>query len=102
RERDKGPALMADRAEISVEDEMQRLLAAVVGMHAPADVRQQAGGMPQAAVFVGLPQFHGTDQAVGPADQLFCMPRGPRQQLLRLCAAQIRPSSARLACGSIS
>src|SRR6185437_12513016 len=66
RERDKGPALMADGAKISVEDEMQRLLAAVVGMHAPADVRQQAGGMPQAAVFVGLPQFHGTDQAVGP------------------------------------
>ena len=39
RKSDEGPALMADRAEISVGDEAQRLFAAMVGMHPPADIR---------------------------------------------------------------
>lgn len=38
RQRDKGPALMTDRAEIAVHDETEGLFAAVIGMNAPSDV----------------------------------------------------------------
>ena len=48
---------MADRAEIAVGDEVERLLAAMVRMHAPADVGQQAGGVAQAALLLGLAQM---------------------------------------------
>ena len=103
RQRDKGPALMADRAEISVGDEIERLLAAVVGMHPPADVRQQAGGVAQPAVFLG---FRATSRP-GPGDRSSrSIPRAWRadrdNSSLRFCAAQIKPSLARSACGSIS
>src|SRR6266704_1026520 len=35
---DKGPALMADGAEVSIGNEIERFLATVVGMHPPPDV----------------------------------------------------------------
>ena len=38
RQRDKGPALMTDGAEVSIGNEIERFLAAVVGMHPPPDV----------------------------------------------------------------
>src|SRR6266550_8182405 len=56
RQRDESPALMAYGAEISIGDEIERFLAAVIGMYPPADIRQQAGGMAQAAILVGFPQ----------------------------------------------
>ncbi len=94
---------MADRAEIAVGDQTERLLAAVVGMHPPADIGQQAGGMAQAAVLVGLPQPHHPDQTIGPSDQFLGVARGSRQQLVqRLRGAQINPSMARSASGSIA
>ena len=83
RQRDKRPALMADRAEIAVGDQIERLLAAIVGMHPPSDVRQQAGGMAQAAILVGFPQLHDPHQTIGPFDQFLGMARGSRQQLVQ-------------------
>src|SRR5258708_20513725 len=82
RKREKGPALMTDRAEISVDDETERLLAAVVRMHPPADVRQQARGMAQAAVLVGFPQMYHPHQAIGPFDQFLGVAPRSRQQLV--------------------
>src|SRR6267154_5770038 len=73
RQRDKRPALMTDRTEISVGDEIERFLAAVVGMNPPSNVRQQASGVTQAAIFVGLPQPDDPHQTIGPSDQLFGM-----------------------------
>src|SRR5258708_17635352 len=81
RKREKGPALMTDRAEISVDDETERLLAAVVRMHPPADVRQQARGMAQAAVLVGFPHMYHPPQAIGPFGQVLCVAPPSRQQL---------------------
>ena len=40
RERHEGPALMADVAEIAIRDQAERLFSAMVGMHAPADIRE--------------------------------------------------------------
>jgi hypothetical protein len=68
---------MADRAEIAVGDQTQRLLAAMVGMHPPPDIGKQTGGMAQAAVFRGFPQLHHPDQTIGPGDQFFGMARRP-------------------------
>ena len=47
-ERQIGAAGMIDADEAAVGDDVERLLAAIVGMRAPADVGEQAGGMAQA------------------------------------------------------
>src|SRR5882757_5541535 len=70
RQSDKGALDVGDCAEIAVDDEAERLLATVVGMHAPADVGEQAGSVAQAAVLLGLAQLDHAREAVGPADQL--------------------------------
>ena len=103
RQRDKGAALMADRAEIAVGDQVQRLLAAIVGMHPPSDIRQQAGGVAQPAVFVGFAQLDDPDQPIGPSDQ-FLRRGAPIATAVRSGSARrrsIRPWRARC-CGSIS
>ena len=74
---------MSDRTEISVGDETERLLAAVVGMNPPSEIGQQAGGMAQAAIFLGFPQLYDPHQTIGPIDQFFRMARGSRQQLVQ-------------------
>src|ERR1700692_637346 len=73
---------MTYRSEISVGDETKRLLAAVVRMHPPSDVGQQARGMTQAAIFLSLAQFYDPHQSIGPVDQFFRVARGSRQQLV--------------------
>jgi hypothetical protein len=73
---------MSDRTEISVGDETERLFAAVVGMHPPSDIGQQASGMTQAAIFLGFPQFYDPHQTIGPVDQFFRMACESRQQLV--------------------
>ena len=50
RQSEKRAALMIDRAEIAVGDQVERLLAAIVGMRAPADIGEQAGGVAPAAL----------------------------------------------------
>ena len=74
---------MTDRAEIAVVNEVERLLAAVVGVHPPSDVRQQAGDVTQAAILGGFPQPDDPGQAIGPADQLLGVARGSRQQFVQ-------------------
>ena len=76
RQRDEGAALMADGAEIAVGDQAQGFLAAVVGMHAPADIGEQAGGVAQAAIFRGLTQLHHSHQSISPCDQFLGVARG--------------------------
>src|SRR2546421_10864990 len=82
---------MSDRAEISVGDETERLFAAVVGMHPPSDVGQQASRMTQAAIFLGFPQFYDPHQTIGPVDQFFRMPYGSRQQLVERLRSANQP-----------
>mgnify|MGYP003694047067 CR=1 FL=1 len=41
---------------------------------------KQAGGVAQAAVFLGLAQLHDPHQAIGPGDQFLGMAGGARQQ----------------------
>ena len=55
-ERDEGAAGMGDADEGAVGDEVQRLKAAVIGMGAPADIGQKAGGLAVAAL-AGQPYF---------------------------------------------
>jgi hypothetical protein len=74
---------MGDRTEISMDDEAERLLAAIVGMHPPPDIGQQAGGTAQAAILLGLAQLDDPHQPIGPFGQFFGMPCGPRQQLVQ-------------------
>jgi hypothetical protein len=70
RQRDKDPALVADRTEIAVGDEIERFLAAMIRMHPPTDVGQQAGGVAQAAILVRFAQSDDPHQTIGPFDQL--------------------------------
>ena len=44
-------SLVIDGAEIAVGDQVERLLAAIVRMRAPADIGDEAGGVPPAALF---------------------------------------------------
>ena len=74
---------MVDRAEIAVGDKAQRLLAAVVGMHPPSDVGEEAGGMAQSAVLFGLAQLDHPRQAIGPGDQFLGVADRSRQQLVQ-------------------
>src|SRR3979409_1324627 len=73
---------MTDGAEISIGDQIERLLAAVVGMNAPSDVRQQASGMAQAPILVGFPQAYDPPPALGPFNSFFGGARRSRQQLV--------------------
>ena len=45
RQRDEGAAGVIDRDEGGVGDDVERLLAAIVGMRPPTDVGEQASGM---------------------------------------------------------
>ena len=47
REREIGAAGMVDAEKAGVRDNVERLLAAIIGMRAPADIGEQTGGMAQ-------------------------------------------------------
>jgi len=71
---------MVNAAEGCVGDDVERLLAAIIGMRAPTDVGEQTGGMPQPLVvnrFVELGREH---EVIGPVAQLLAMQRraGPQ------------------------
>ena len=92
---------MTDRAEIAVGDQIERLLAAIVRMNPPADVRQQARGMAQPAIFGGFPQLRDPDQPVGPSDQFLGMASGARQQFVQRLRGADQPVLCSLPSGSI-
>ena len=54
RQRDEGAAGVIDRDEGGVGDDVERLLAAIVGMRPPTDVGEQASGMAQPPFVHGL------------------------------------------------
>ena len=54
RKREKGAAGMVDADERRVRDDVERLLAAIIRMRAPADIGEQAGRMTQALLLGGL------------------------------------------------
>ena len=54
RQRHIGAAVMVDADEGGVGDDVEALLAAIIGMGAPADVGQQAGRMAQALLVCRL------------------------------------------------
>ena len=74
RQREIGAARVVNRHEISIRDNVHRLLAAIVRMRAPTDVAKQAGGMPQALLVRRLFQARRRNKAVGPGDQLLTVP----------------------------
>ena len=73
RQRQIGAAGMIDADEGGVGDDVEALLAAIVGMRAPADIGEQAGGVPQplSRSVSGRP----TDSMnrLGPGQQLLAM-----------------------------
>ena len=81
-ERQISAAGMIDGGEAAVGDDVERLLAAVIGMRPPADVGEQARGMTQAAFVGGLIEARRSHETVGPFDQLFAMARRARAQLI--------------------
>src|SRR6185312_1180827 len=97
RQPDESAALVSDRAEIAVDDGFKRLLAPMVGVHPPADIGQQAGGMAQPAVFPGLAQMHDARQAIGPLDQFLGVARRARQQLVQALRGADEPVLVALA-----
>ena len=66
----KNPAFVVDAAQTGMRYEVEALLAAIVGMGAPADIRQQAGGMPEPALLIRLLGAGRLKQRVGPHAQL--------------------------------
>ena len=65
-------------------DDVERLLAAVIGMRAPADVGEQARGVAQPPLLGGLVKAGRGHEAVGPADQFFAVARRARAQLIEI------------------
>ncbi len=83
-ERDEGAAGMIERDEGAVGDDVERLLAAIVGMRAPADVGEEAGGVPQPPLLRGLVETRGRHERVGPGDELLAMGGRARAQEVEL------------------
>ena len=64
---------MIDGDEGRIGDDVERLLAAIIGMRPPADVGEQAGGMAQPPLLRRLVEADRRHETVGPVDQLFAM-----------------------------
>src|SRR5499427_4127984 len=83
-ERQIGPALMVDAGKSAMRDDVERLLPAIIGMGAPADIGEQTGRMPQPALLGGLVESRSGHEPVGPRDQFLAMARRARSQLLEV------------------
>ena len=88
RQRDEGAAGMIDRDERGVGDDVERLLAAIVGMRPPTDVGEQARGMAQPPFVGGLVEPGGGHEPVGPFDQLLAMGGRARAQHVELAGGR--------------
>ncbi len=75
---------MVNRDESGIGDDVERLLAAIVGMRAPADVGQEAGGVTQPPLVRGLVEARGGHEAVGPGDQFLAVRGRARAQDVEL------------------
>jgi len=72
-EREERAARMIDADESRVRDDVERLLAAIIRMPPPANVREEAGGAPQAFLIAGLVEAGGCHEFVGPVCELLAM-----------------------------
>src|SRR5208282_3581620 len=75
-----GAARMVDRGEAAMGNDIERLLAAIIGMRTPADIGQQAGGVTKPAFLARFIEAGGGHETVGPYDQLFAVARRARAQ----------------------
>src|SRR5262249_1343261 len=82
-----GPALMIDSGKAAMGDDIERLLAAVIGMGAPADVGEKTRGVAEPALFGGFIQAGRSYEAVGPGDQFLAMTRRARAQLVEMAGS---------------
>ena len=73
---------MVDGGEAAVGNDIERLLAAVIGMRPPADIGQQAGSVTKPAFLGRFTEAGGGHEAVGPCDQLFAVARRARTQFV--------------------
>src|SRR5262245_35829387 len=84
RQRQEGTAAVIDADKSRVRNDVKGLLAAVIGMGAPADVGEQTGGMTQPLLvrrLVEAGRAHGT---IRPADQFLAMHGRARAELVEL------------------
>src|SRR5437868_5940685 len=86
-ERREAAAGLVVAAEGGLRDQDQALLAAVVGVRAPADVGEQAGGVAQAPLLLGLVGAGRLEQRIAPGTQLEGVLGGPRA-LARILGAE--------------
>src|SRR5437660_649908 len=84
RQREIGAALMIDAGKTAMRNNVERLLAAVIGMRAPADVGHQARGMAKPALLGAFFKAGSRHETVGPSNQLFAMTRRARAQLVEM------------------
>ena len=84
RKREIGAARMIDADEAGMGDDVERLLAAIVRMRAPADVGEQAGGVAQPLLLGALVDAGRRHERVGPGDQLLAVLRRARAQQIEL------------------
>ena len=77
---EKSPARVIDADKGGIGDDVERLLAAIVGMRPPADIGEQAGGVAQAPFVGGLLEAGGRHEAVGPTDEFLAVTRRARTQ----------------------
>ena len=75
---------MIDGDEGRIGDDVQRLLAAIIGMGAPADVGKQTGGMAQALVVLRLVKMGGGHEGVRPGAQVLAVLRRARAQHIEI------------------
>src|SRR5260370_27131024 len=78
RQREISAALMIDAGKTAMRDNVERLLAAIIGMRAPADVGHQACRMAEPALLSAFFKAGSRHEAVGPSNQLFAMARRAR------------------------
>ena len=72
-EREEGAARMIDANKGCMRDDVERLLAAIVRMPPPADIGEEAGGVPQAFFVAGLVEAGGRHEFAGPVRQFLAM-----------------------------
>jgi len=94
---------MVDRRKTAMGDDVERLLAAVIGMRPPADIGKKTRGHGAAGVPLGFLEARRGQETVGPRDQFLAMARGERERnRLRWRAASMSASfslSRRLSSG---
>ena len=80
RECQKHASRVVDATERGMGDQDEALLATVVGVGAPADVGQQAGGVPQPPLLLGLLRARRLEQGIRPGAKLGGVLGRPRAQ----------------------